>query len=89
MKGELPKIDFTNKDAYFISFYESGSCPKEPKNVQIKELSLTFSIEKADGEEEECTADMSPRTVILELDSADVNNVLIREGEAETEVPLE
>ena len=88
MKEEPPNIDFTKKEAYFISFYESGSCHKEPKNVQIRESTLTFLLEKADGEEEICTDDLSPRTLVLKLDSADVNNLLIQEREAETEVPL-
>lgn len=89
MKGESPVVDFANHDTYFISFYESSSCPKEPKNVEIEGSTLFFSLEMAGGGTQDCTADESQRTLIIEMDSYDVNHLMIREGEAETEVPLE
>lgn len=89
MKGESPEVDFANHDAYFISFYESSSCPKEPKDVKVEGLTLSFTLVEDRGKDGICTDDLSPRTLILELDSSEVDNLLIREKDSETQISLE
>lgn len=89
MKGESPEVDFENHDAYFVSFYESGSCPKEPKDVKVEGLTLSFTLVEDRGKDGICTDDLSPKTLLFEMDSSEVDNLLIQEKDSETRISLE
>jgi hypothetical protein len=69
MEKEMPKTNFESSNYYFVSIYESGSCPYELKKTKVNEFAseIIFYISYKSNVGEECTSDATPRTIIVEV----------------------
>ncbi len=91
MSKEMPKIDFETKDAIFLGFTESGSCPylKEDINLKLDTDNMTVQLLEHNVP---CTMDETPRAIIIEVSkesSKDLQTVTIEESNIKTSIPIE
>ncbi|WP_078431846.1 hypothetical protein [Metabacillus halosaccharovorans] len=70
MEKKPPSVDFQNYDYYFVSIFESGSCPynltKTTVNSYIGEIVFYLTGNYSGN----CTSDASPRTFVIEINKA-------------------
>ncbi len=60
-------LEFESNDYYFVSVFESSSCPMKLKRTTVNESKkeLVFYLQHDDGN---CTADATPKTFVIEVD---------------------
>lgn len=90
-EDEIPNVDFTDKEFFFIGVYESGSCPYKLENIELSSDNKTVTVPLTEPESD-CTTDASPRTFVIQLDkeiSKEIENVVIVQSGVETNIPLE
>lgn len=90
MSEVMPKVDFETKNVIFLGVSESGSCPYRNKDIIIEWDHEEMKIQLIDSTEM-CTADATPRTVVIEVDkesSGELQTVTILEGNVSTQVPI-
>ncbi len=92
-EGELPSVDFEEKDVLFLGVQESGSCPYELESVEWSADNITMTIPLTEPEgDADCTSDATPRTFVIELDkeqSGEMENLVIVQSGIATNVPFE
>ena len=67
IESELIDIDMETNDVLFIGLYESSTCPYNIQNIDT-DYNRNKLIIKLFVEDENCTADASPRNFILSID---------------------
>lgn len=69
------EIDWNQQSAIFLGIIESSSCPLQYKlatlNEEKTEVSLYLEVDSEAG----CTDDATPRTMVIAMDAAEMNNV--------------
>lgn len=88
LEDQLVKVNFDEKNVLFIGLYESSSCPFEIENIEADMNMLTLHLFNP---LEECTADASPRTFVIEVEKEQLKNirdVRMIENSLETTVPV-
>jgi hypothetical protein len=68
-KKSVPDGDFENKNYFFVSVRESGTCPFKFKNATINDYAkeIVFYLQEKNGN---CTSDATPRTFVMEIDKS-------------------
>lgn len=65
MTGSAPSVDFADRVLLFVGFGESGSCPYVFDGIEVDDQILRL----LDAQDQEaCTSDYNPRTVVLGMD---------------------
>lgn len=74
LEQQIPKVDFSVNEIYFIGVLESGSCPYELENknmfIEDQVLNINFSRPKS-----ACTFDARPRTFVIAVSKGNSNNI--------------
>lgn len=77
LKEDPIDIDWNNQTVIFLGLIESGTCPFQFENVELKndktEIIFQFKEETANA----CTDDATPRTIVIVMDSNELNNVSV------------
>ncbi|MCD8510083.1 MAG: hypothetical protein LRY73_09590 [Bacillus sp. (in: Bacteria)] len=77
LKGIPNEIDWNSKASIFLAITESGSCPFRFKAVELyankKDMIIHLDEQSKSGA---CTADITPRTMIIEVDKDDVSGIV-------------
>ena len=75
IKKDPPKTEFDRYDYYFVNIRESSTCPFKLKNVTVndtnKEINFYFHNQSIGS----CTADATPKTVVVEVDKSYANGL--------------
>jgi len=90
MSSEMPVVDFNMNKVIFIGLTESGSCPYLNEDIVIEWDNEEMMMRLLESSEI-CTADASPRTVVIEVTKDRLHNlqtVTILEGNVSTQVPI-
>ena len=83
-----PQINFNTNEVLFLGVEESGSCPIElsTKDCKLSEQKITLKLSGPDGP---CTADATPRTLVIEIPkSKDLKELTLLETGTETTIPI-
>jgi len=64
MEKQVPNINFTEYDTYFIGIYESSSCPFEIDDIEVSAKIVYMKLSSFGGD---CTADASPRNFVIKI----------------------
>ncbi len=91
LEKEEPTVNFKEKSVVFIGLTESGSCALEMDEVKQGSENNVMAIQ-LHTPPEMCTADASPRTLVIEIDheiAKKLDTVFIVEDETQTAVPIE
>jgi len=86
--SELVEVDMTTTDVLFIGLYESSSCPYNIQDI-IAEDNKNELVVKLDVNNNNCTADQSPRNFVLTIDKTmEVTTLVIVDGSKEVPVRI-
>ncbi len=89
-EGEMPNVDFDEKDVFFMGVHESSTCAVELGKIEwITDDTMKVPVIEPNGT---CTADATPRTFVIQIDkekSSELENLVIVQGGIETTVPFE
>lgn len=77
---DFPDSNIDTKDIYFLSLFESSSCPSKLNDVQVKKNSnsMIVFLSKRDSP---CDSDAVPRSFVLEIDkkiSVQISEVVLK-----------
>ncbi|MBU9713565.1 hypothetical protein [Evansella tamaricis] len=71
------EIDWTSKVTFFLGLTESGSCPFQFKAVELNADKTTMIVHLDEQSKRgDCTDDLTPRTIIVEVDQDEVSEVV-------------
>lgn len=74
MENRAPDLDYESNEYYFVSVFESSSCPYKLKNTTVNNYTkeIVFYLHYDDGG---CNTDATPKTFVIEIDKTIAKNL--------------